>query len=160
MASEAPSWPLQRGHESSVGFTEASAFPGHWAQSQTWETRRQEGPEALSILPCSPSPSCPPLHPLSCMKINEVRFPSTSDLEGWRGWGGQPTDTHVRPEPYFMRVMRLLGTQMMGTGLISGHQDSRVRQNFTGGGVGWGRGVNFRTRGEKDHTDHERRRGA
>lgn len=49
---------------------------------------------------------------------------------------------------------------MMGTGLISGHQDSRVRQNFTGGGVGWGRGVNFRTRGEKDHTDHERRRGA
>lgn len=152
-----PAGPSSGGMGLSVGFAEAPALPGHQAQSQAWEPRRQERPEAPSVLPCSLSPYFPLPPPLPCMKINEVRFPSTSDLEGWRGWGRQPTDTHVRPKPYIMRVMRLLWTQTLGTDLISGPQVSRVGQNFTWDGVSRGRGMNFTIRGEKDHTDHERK---
>lgn len=147
-----PAGPSSGGMGLPVGFPEALALPGHRAQSQAWETRRQEGPEAPRVLPC-PLPQSLPR-----MKINEVRFPSTSDLEGWRGWGRQPTDTHVRPKPYITKVMRLLWTQMLGTDLISGSQVSRVGQNLTWGGVDWEGGVNCTIKGEKDHTDHGRKK--
>ena len=105
MASEVPGQPLQRWH-ASIG--------------QTWAIRRQAGPEAPNTLLCSPSnpPSPPPSPSLSspplcllCMKINEIKLPSPSRLEG-NGAGSQRTPT--RPKPYITRVTGCYGHKCWG----------------------------------------------
>lgn len=129
VSTAAPGPVLSGGKRLSAGFAEATALLGHWTRRPTWQSGHKRGPRSPTSFPTLPAPPDPPTFSLclSGMKINEVSQPLPSG--GAEGWGRQPSDTPLTRATH-QRGSRRLWTQMLRTGLLSGHQDPTVGQTF------------------------------